>query len=1068
MMAFMFIVNASIVPAYAQTTTTTASPAPAAVSTGATISGVVRDSNGGPLQNATVTLQGPQSATTHTDANGQYTFTDVQPGLYQINFSHVGYTPSSVTDYSVLPGGTQSADMSLLATNNSSLITIGRVTVSAGRLGSFNTTALSEQRVSQVVFSEQGQHQLMQVLDEVPGFETAHESANSNPASPGNQSLPNIRGSLTQETLAQIDGHNIARSASQGYRLQYLNSALYQAVEVVKGPGATIPDINYDIMGAVNFRSLDPTSQPRGYVDYSTDNFGGQAADISLTGTSKNGKLGYALVYALYGAHGEPQNTPINFDIQQYSQVGGYFVMSPTITGPANTKVPGTPANPPKFATDSLYLSGLPVSSFLDERAELAKIRYNLSSATTVTASYFGTHGQTDENGNHFWQDPTDFDPSSISGATASAGYPTGGIFANGVANGQQIFIDDNYVPPYQIRKQDEPVYELDLRTAVKNDSLLVRGFGTDTNNHATNGVECPADIPPNANGEQPCDDDSWTVNGPIYGSFQTCLVNGASQQVTNAAACTAIGGVTTTETFNGTDEPVTLGTIPGMYYACDNGPGSTAGLTGTTPNHGRYTLNPVYPAGTTATTNSCTPGSKGYVGTEGERNGGTGAVGDGYFASNSDDDLRGGSLEYDHNAGPNVYTLYLQSNKTDSYSGNASYFDDPNNTGSTEYPGTSYAAESAMLRAILHVSSKIDTTLAGYFNHYYFHTSPDNGVTWNNTDFTHLDERVGLTFRPNTASSIRFAVGSSIAPPFAGAYTNGETPFGPNNYSTLSCSGGGGTATNSYCTLSLPATNLKAETAFGYDLGGSFHVIDTATVLDVDTYYEDLYNQFFNGASSESCAIVCPAAYAAYPLILSKEQNVSNARYKGVELSLHRDPAVGFGYIVQGNLEQGCPYNVSPVLYGNPVNGGANLAAVPCGVSNYIPPGDGTGVNSDSVTGIARNATPYAGGYGELAYHTLSGGVVAFGEEYYGNNNTYNIPPFFVAHATLAFPVYGKSNLLQFTGYNIFNADSNPFVTQEEGIPEPLINGQYGLTNAFGIGPAKYTVDFKHFFGNH
>jgi hypothetical protein len=72
MMAVMFIVNASIVPAYAQTTTTaspapaestttTASPASAETTTGASISGVVRDSNGGPLQNATVSLQGPHA-----------------------------------------------------------------------------------------------------------------------------------------------------------------------------------------------------------------------------------------------------------------------------------------------------------------------------------------------------------------------------------------------------------------------------------------------------------------------------------------------------------------------------------------------------------------------------------------------------------------------------------------------------------------------------------------------------------------------------------------------------------------------------------------------------------------------------------------------------------------------------------------------------------------------------------------------------------------------------------------------------------------------------------------------
>jgi hypothetical protein len=877
------------------------------------------------------------------------------------------------------------------------------------------------------------------VLDEVPGFETAHESANSNPSSPGNQSLPNIRGSLTQETLAQIDGHNVARSNVAGYRLQYLNSALYQAVEVVKGPGVTVNNINYDIMGAVNFRSLDPTSQPHGYIDYSTDNFGGQAADLSLTGTTSNGRLGYALVYSLFGAHGPAQNVPVDFDIQQYSQVGGDYVMSGTVTPTAVVKG-GTP-NPPQFPNTTLYTK-LPVSSYLNERAELAKIRYRLSSATTVTASYFGTHGQTDENGNHFWQDPAVFNPNTVAGAPASATYPTGGAFGD-VPAGTNLFMDDNYVPPYQVRKQDEPVYELDLRTSIKNDSILARYFATATNNHATNGVLNPA-CPINQAGCLPSLY-SWTVNGPVYGSFQSCVLpSGSSIQTTNAASCTTAGGVVTNENFNGQNVPVSLGTIPGQSYACDNGAGFGGGK--------RYTFTPIYPGAGSATNAplTCSPASPNYVGTVGVRNGGTGTVGDGYFASNSVDKLQGGSFEYDHTAGPNTYTLALESNKTNSQATNSSYVDDAN--GTSEWPGTNNAIEGAMLRGILHLSRKVDATVAGYFNKYFYHVTPDNGATWNDISLTHTDERVGITYRPSSAASIRFAFGSSIAPAFTSAYVNSIAVQGAaNNFAA--CGAGVGAT----CTLTVTNPNLLPETAFGYDLGGSFHVIDTATVLDVDTYYEVACPNL----------TLCPSpGVVGEPLFVTEVENVSNARYKGIEVSLHRDPAVGFGYVAQGNLQQGCPYNLPASIYGN--NFSANLAAVPCGVSNYIPPGDGTGVNADKVTGIARNNTPYAGGYGELSYHTPNGGLIAFGEEYYGNNNTYNIAPFFKANATLAFPVYGRSNRLTFTAENIFNADDNPFVSQELGIPEPLANQTLGLTNAFGIGPAKYTIDFKHNFGSH
>jgi hypothetical protein len=71
---------------------TTAAAAP----TVGTIIGRVVDENGDAMQNATVSL-GETGITTLTDANGDYSFSDVAPGTYTIGFNTTGYEPNTAT-----------------------------------------------------------------------------------------------------------------------------------------------------------------------------------------------------------------------------------------------------------------------------------------------------------------------------------------------------------------------------------------------------------------------------------------------------------------------------------------------------------------------------------------------------------------------------------------------------------------------------------------------------------------------------------------------------------------------------------------------------------------------------------------------------------------------------------------------------------------------------------------------------------------------------------------------------------------------------------------------------------
>ena len=59
-----------------------------------TVSGTVTDEQGGALPGATVTLTGKAGArTTVTDAKGEYRFTAVDPGSYDITVELTGFRP---------------------------------------------------------------------------------------------------------------------------------------------------------------------------------------------------------------------------------------------------------------------------------------------------------------------------------------------------------------------------------------------------------------------------------------------------------------------------------------------------------------------------------------------------------------------------------------------------------------------------------------------------------------------------------------------------------------------------------------------------------------------------------------------------------------------------------------------------------------------------------------------------------------------------------------------------------------------------------------------------------------
>ncbi len=100
----------------------------------------------------------------------------------------------------------------------------------------------------------------------------------------------------------------------------------------------------------------------------------------------------------------------------------------------------------------------------------------------------------------------------------------------------------------------------------------------------------------------------------------------------------------------------------------------------------------------------------------------------------------------------------------------------------------------------------------------------------------------------------------------------------------------------------------------------------------------------------------------------------------------------------------------------------------------------------------------PYATGYAEVNDTTRRGLYASFGETYFGNNDSYDEPAFFVAHATLRIPLT-KNLSVQASGDNLFNAYGQSYYNLYGGVPIPLANGYLGPTSAANYGPATVHV---------
>ena len=415
-------------------------------------------------------------------------------------------------------------------------------------------------------------------------------------------------------------------------------------------------------------------------------------------------------------------------------------------------------------------------------------------------------------------------------------------------------------------------------------------------------------------------------------------------------------------------------------------------------------------------------------------------------------DHLRGSSFEYDHPIGTDDILTAAYDMDT---SLTQSYKIAPG-TGAVQYsiaPGTRQDMDNWLLRDVFQLGDKAQLTLANYYNIYrstFAPTAPtDTSFDFSTVTSTHDDPRLGFVYRPDPDLALRLSTGSSIAPPYPSLIDN--------NTETAEEVLAAGGAVGDTVTVPVNSGTLRPETAFAYDIGGDAR-LPHGNILSVDLYLTNIWNQFLAKITDTGTTYTYDGT--PYEVYTSTNGNLAQSRDEGIEMGLHRDPPVGYGYTISGDLERAYAYNIPGNFYATSAGQyETNLGVIP-GI-NYISSGPG-------YSNISNKSEAYSMGYAEIHRRGSYGQYASLGLTYYGSDNMFNIPAYFVGHATFRQPI-ATHTALQVSVDNLFGSNALPYAlygVNSGAIYAPLVTGQVGLKADVPYGPTTVRVMVVRSYG--
>lgn len=424
--------------------------APVAASQTGTLSGTASEASGAPVAGARVSISGPQSASLVTDAKGHFS-ADLAPGVYSVDVTKGGYVPAHATDVAIFSGETLPLTVTMVKADLSTLRTIATVTTSRG--SSINTGTAAISTLSSADLQNYPDPQINDVLQHVPDLTI--QKMGSQP-----DTTIVLGGAQPYETQVLIDGHPLALGQYGVWISEYFPSFLLNNVETQTGPGNTTPFANTAVGGTANLVTDPFTTADHESLTVGVDSYQSQNSHFLASGTLS--KLQYVVGLG-YGSNNGP-----------------YFQSSRCVVSPDPNV-----ANPATAGVGIVQFCG-DSSASLFTKGEILKLRYNFSQATAFDAGFIGAQGGYLPQGTGYGQylgqmtiEPCYTAPNYAATPVA----PTAQFCTNPADSGLIGKTINAYAwYPGSNVYYNQPIFTGQLRTAVGNDTLLVRPYAGNIN----------------------------------------------------------------------------------------------------------------------------------------------------------------------------------------------------------------------------------------------------------------------------------------------------------------------------------------------------------------------------------------------------------------------------------------------------------------------------------------------------------------------------------------------------------------------------------------------------------
>jgi len=270
----------------------------------AQVSGTISAADGTPVAGAHVVLSGngsPHEAL--SDKAGRFVIAGLAAGTYSVAADARGYSTLGGRTVQIADGNANEIDLVLSRAQASSLTTIGSVRANGRQ--ALSTAPGQTLDIAAAPYAARGVSRTSDILQQ-------ELSTTVQPVIGGGSNAPavvSLRGPDPSETLVEVDGHAVNNGATGDFDLSLLDPADLQSIQVFYGIAPSSLFGPNTLGGALNVRTLEPTTQTHVLERITTGTYGTAGETFQATGTQD--RLGYAFSFHRLTSAGELAGYPI-------------------------------------------------------------------------------------------------------------------------------------------------------------------------------------------------------------------------------------------------------------------------------------------------------------------------------------------------------------------------------------------------------------------------------------------------------------------------------------------------------------------------------------------------------------------------------------------------------------------------------------------------------------------------------------------------------------------------------------------------------------------------------------